>query len=186
MKNIRVARRYALALLIAAKGGEMLEVIARDLDRVGEVIEVSPEFRLLLRNPVVTPRKKTAVLEELFERGLGKETMTFLRLLVQKGREEHLPEVIEQFRVLLDDMRGIVAVEVTSAVALSRDQERRLQKELEQYTGKQVRMDPKLDNSIRGGIVARIGDTVIDGSIAHQLDLLREHMAEGGLVEHGT
>jgi F-type H+-transporting ATPase subunit delta len=126
------------------------------------------------------------VLEAVFERALGKETMTFMKLLVQKGREEFLPEVIKQFHVLLDEMRGVVAVEVTSAVALSSDQEGRLKKRLEQYTGKQVRIHPKLDSSIRGGVVARIGDTVIDGSIAHQLDLLRERMAEGGVVEHGT
>jgi F-type H+-transporting ATPase subunit delta len=186
MKNMRVARRYASALVIAGKEGDALEDFGRDLDRVAEVIQVSRDFRLLLRSPVVTPEKKTAVLKELFGRGVTKATMTFLRLLVQKGREELLPEVIEQFRALVDEMQGIVAVEVTSAVALSQDQERRLQKQLEQYTGKQVRIQPRLDQTIRGGVVARIGDTVIDGSIAHQLALLREHMAEGGLLEHGT
>ena len=184
MKNIRVARRYASALLIAAKGEEAVDVVARDLDRVGGVIETSREFQLLLASPVVSPEKKVAVVEELFGRRVGKETMAFIGLLVQKGREELLSDVVEQFRALLDEMRGIVAVEVTSALELSREQERGLRKQLEQYTGKQVRIHPRLDTSIRGGVVMRIGDTVIDGSITHQLVLLRERMAEGELVEH--
>ncbi|MGB2958801.1 MAG: ATP synthase F1 subunit delta [Bacteroidota bacterium] len=184
MKNIRVARRYASALVISAEEGGVVEAVSRDLDRVGKVIEASREFRLLLASPVVSPEKKAAVVEELFGRRVGRETMTFIKLLLQKGREEFLSDVIEQFRALLDEMRGIVAVEVTSALELTRDQERRLRKQLEQYTGKHVRIHPRLDTSIRGGVVMRIGDTVIDGSITHQLVLLRERMAEGGLVEH--
>ena len=184
MKNIRVARRYAMALLEAGKEGGVMEVIAGDLDRVGEIIEASREFRQLLRSPVVSPRKKTAVVEELFGSRVGRETMTFMKLLVQKGREEYLPEVIIQFRDLLDDMQGIVAVGVTSAVELSPEQEEHLLMQLEQYTGKRVRIQRRLDTSIRGGVVVRIGDTVIDGSVTHQLHLLRERMAEGGLIEH--
>ncbi len=184
MRNIRVARRYASALLVAGEEGGALEVIARDLDRVGEVIEASREFLLLLRSPVVSPQKKNAVVEELFGPHVGGEAMMFMKLLVRKKREEYLPDVIEQFRALMDEVQGIVAAEVTSAVELSADQERRLQKQLEQHTGKRVRMYRRLDSSIRGGVVVRIGDTVIDGSITHQLALLRERMVEGGRVEH--
>ena len=183
MRNVRVARRYASALMAAGEEGKSLEAIARDLETVGRIVETSREFQLMLRSPVISPPKKIAVMQELFESRVGRETIIFMKLLVQKNREGYLPDVIEQFRALMDEKQGLVRIELTSAVTLSQDQEQRLKGKLEEYTGKRVRFNHVLDRSIMGGIVVRIGDTVLDGSVTHQLALLRERMAEGTSVQ---
>ena len=169
MRNVRVARRYASALMAAGEEGKSLEAIARDLETVGRIVETSREFQLMLRSPVISPPKKIAVMQELFESRVGRETIIFMKLLVQKNREGYLPDVIEQFRALRDEKQGLVRIELSSAVTLSRDQ--------------RVRFNHVLDRSIMGGIVVRIGDTVLDGSVTHQLALLRERMAEGTSVQ---
>jgi F-type H+-transporting ATPase subunit delta len=125
------------------------------------------------------PRKK-AVLRDLFAKRVGKLTMLFLDLLVGKQREVLIPEIAEQFLALRDEMMGIVNADVTSAVELTRTQQKNVTKRLEEQTGKQVRTNFAVSPAIRGGLVVRIGDTVQDGSLAHQLRILRERFAEGG------
>ena len=87
-------------------------------------------------------------------------------------------------RVLHDAKMGIANVDVTTAVELTAQQQKSLQKELEQRTGKSVRLRVAIDASIRGGLVVRIGDTVLDASLTHQLERLRERFARGAALPH--
>jgi F-type H+-transporting ATPase subunit delta len=105
--------------------------------------------------------------------------MAFLELLVEKQREENLLGIIEQFLVLRDAKYGIVNVEVASAVEITTQQEKNLSEKLEHYTRKKVRIRFSLDNALQGGLVVRIGDTVLDASIKRQLELMREQFAGG-------
>jgi F-type H+-transporting ATPase subunit delta len=180
MKNLRVARRYARGLMAAAEDGKTVDRIARDLELIGQVLRDSRELRMLLASPVIAPGKKTSVFRELFERHVSPGTITFLSLLTAKNREDILPEIIEQFRVLHDELLGIITVEVTAAVELTPPQHQQLRAELERTTRKSVRVRFALDNRMRGGLVVRIGDTVLDASIRRQLELLRERLVAGG------
>jgi F-type H+-transporting ATPase subunit delta len=90
--------------------------------------------------------------------------------------------IIEQFRLLVDERMGIVRAEVSSAVALNKQQEKGLVRQLEGYTGKKVQVQYSLDRSLQGGFTARIGDTVFDASIRHQLELLRKKFIADGSV----
>jgi F-type H+-transporting ATPase subunit delta len=93
-----------------------------------------------------------------------------------------LPDIVEQFGDLHDIAQGIVNVDVTTAVALTDQQSRALQTELERHTGKSVRLNVLSDPSIRGGLVVRIGDTVLNASITHQLERLRERFVRGAAL----
>lgn len=180
MKNYRVARRYAAGLLAAAEEIGAVDAVARDCELLGRVLREAREFRMLVASPVIRPAKKTAVFRELFEGRLHPSTMTFLRLLAAKGREEVLPEIVEQVGALHDERRGIITVEAASAVELGAGQQDALRTELERTTGRTVRVRFRLDPQLRGGLVVRIGDTVLDASIRRQLELLRERLAAGG------
>ena len=105
--------------------------------------------------------------------------MLFLNLLTEKGREDILPVIIQEFFHLRDEMLGIVTVEVKAATEFGKEQEAELQKRFEGYSKKKARITYSLDKQLKGGFVARIGDTVFDGSIKRQLELLREQFAEG-------
>jgi F-type H+-transporting ATPase subunit delta len=180
MKNVRVARRYATALMTAANEQKSIDATAADLGLVGDLLRGSRELRLLISSPVVSPAKKKAVFKEVLQKRIAAETLRFIHLLIAKGRESILPDVIEQFENLRDAKYGIVNVDVRSAVEFTAPQEKGLQAQLEKYTRRKVRVRFALDTSIRGGLVVKIGDTVLDASVRHQLELLRERFVSGG------
>jgi F-type H+-transporting ATPase subunit delta len=180
MKNFRVARRYARALMAVAEERNVLDRTAADLEIIGTLVRGSRELRLFLARPIVSEDKKRAVLKELFGPSLGLLTMEFINLLVDKKRESELLGIIEQFGEIRDEKLGIVNVDVISAVELSSPQEQELSRRLEQQTRKRVRVRFTLDKAVRGGLLVRIGDTVLDASLRHQLDLLRERFTQGG------
>lgn len=180
MKNVRVARRYARALMTVAEERKALDRTAADLETIGSLVRGSRELRLFLARPIVSEQKKRTVLKELFAQSLGALTMEFLMLLVAKQRETELLEIIEQFGEIRDEKFGIVNVDVISAVDLSTPQEQELTRKLELQTMKKVRVRFSIDKSVRGGFLVRIGDTVLDATLRHQLDLLRERFTEGG------
>lgn len=180
MKNTRVARRYAQALMLSTDSAmNMIDAIAGDLETIRKTLEGSRELRLFLASPIVKAERKTALLRELFASRVGTVTMTLLELLTEKHREAILPELIEQYGALRDVRYGIVNVDVASAVAISQEQEKNLSEQLEAYTKKKVRIRFALDSSLKGGMVVRIGDTVLDASVKRQLELIRERFVEG-------
>ena len=184
MRSTRVARRYAQALMSAAEERRTLETTTADLTKIASVIQGSRDFRTFLTSPVVSIPRKKSVLKELFGTTIGADTLAFLDLLVTKQREGELAGIIEQFHALHDLKMGIANVDVTSALELTAQQQKALQKELEQRTGKSVRLRVAVDASIRGGLVVRIGDTVLDASLTHQLERLREQFARGAALPH--
>ena len=173
MRNVRVARRYANALMAAAEHQRNIEGTARDLDLVAKMLRESTEFRLFLASPVISVSKKRAVFDALLESRVGKETLRFIHLLNSKTREALLPDVIAQFKELQDEKSGITNIEVRTVVELNYAQEKTLRSQLEQMIGMKVRLHFVIDKSLKGGLVVRIGDTVLDASVSHQLERIR-------------
>lgn len=179
MKNTRVARRYATALMTAAEQQKNVDGTAKDLDLVGKTLRESREFRLFVASPIVSPGKKRAVFNEVFSQRVGKETIRFVNLLISKSREAILSDLIEQFKELHDEKLGIVNVVVRTVVELSYAQEKELRAQLERITGKKARVQFVIDKAIKGGLIVRIGDTVFDASVSHQLERMREQFVAG-------
>ena len=179
MINARVARRYAEALVQMAEAEKNVDATTRDLELVKESIARSRDFLLFLRSPVINKARKRQVLQSVLADKIQKSTLESLGVIVLKGREELLPEIIEQFFSILDDRRGIVKVDVKAASEFSGDQKHALASKLEQYTRKKVQLAFGIDKQLIGGFVARVGDTVIDGSAKRQLELLRIRFEQG-------
>lgn len=180
MKNVRVARRYAKALMQASEHNKIIDGTAEDLSRMSKVYDLSREFRLMIASPVVAAAKKMSVFKQLFQSKVQASTLSFVELLLEKKRETYLSDIVEQFLALRDELYGIVNVDVSSAVEVLPAQEKLLSQRLEQYTKKKVRVRFSLDSTLKGGLVVRIGDTVLDASVKHQLELLREQLGAGG------
>ena len=181
MSDVRVARRYAQAFLGLAKSRQDLERLSEDIETLRHVVRESREFVAFLKSPVIKAEKKQATLRAMFEGRLRPQTMGFLLLVVEKRREETLPRIIEEFFRLLDARLGIVAVDVQSAAELPKGYREKISGEFERLTGKQVRLSVQVDETLIGGLVTRLGDTVFDGSIRRQLELLRGRLEEKGL-----
>jgi F-type H+-transporting ATPase subunit delta len=179
MKNTRVARRYAMALMTAAEQQKNIDGVAKDLDLVAKTLHESKEFRLFVASPIVSPAKKRAVFGDLFGPSVGKETLRFINLLISKSREAILPDVVGQYKELHDEKLGIVNVEVRIVAELNYAQEKDLRAQLERITGRKVRLHFVIDKTIKGGLVVRIEDTVLDGSVSRQLERMRERFVAG-------
>jgi F-type H+-transporting ATPase subunit delta len=180
MTHFRVARRYARALIILADEQDKLEVIVGDLERTSALIRSSRELQLFLQNPTIGKEKKRVALREIFSTMVDDLTLKFILLLVAKSREKILVQIIEQYRLMVDEKMGIVRANVHSVIQLDKKQEKSLRKQLEGFTGKKVEVTYSLDKSLKGGFLARIGDTVIDASVRRQLELLEKKFLSDG------
>ena len=134
------------------------------------------EVRGIFSNPRVDRTQRAAVAESLLE-GADAAARNLVRLLVDRGRIDLLPRILEQFDRLADRASGRIRAEVTSAVALDHAQERRLRDELARHLGGEVQTTVRQDPSIIGGLVVRIGDRVIDSSVRTRLRELQGALA---------
>jgi F-type H+-transporting ATPase subunit delta len=178
MTSNRVARRYAEAMLELAEERKQIERVAEDFDLLRRTIAGSRDLASFLRSPIIPKEKKRSILNALFSSRVSGLVVDFLKLLTDKRREDLLGQVAEEFARLRDERQGIVNVEVRAALELTKEQHRALERQFEGVTGKKVRVSVSVDKQLLGGLVARVGDTVFDGSIRRQLELLRERFAE--------
>ncbi len=179
MTNVRVARRYAEALVGLAEEEKNVDIFVKDLEALKRAIRQSRELMLFLRSPVINHPKKAEILQAVFAGKLHKSTLRALEVVTLKGREDILPDIIDQFFAILDEREGIVRVKVKTATEFTKEQTEVLQKKLEQYSQKNVKIEFSTDRCLIGGFVARVGDTVLDGSVKRQLELLRDRFARG-------
>jgi F-type H+-transporting ATPase subunit delta len=128
------------------------------------------------KSPIISREKKKAVIDGLFGKRVDDLTLQFLKLLVDKHREDIVPQVIDAYRALRDEHLGVIVAIARVAQPLSGGEEKKLIDTLGKMTGKSVRLSVQLDSDLVGGAVVRVGDTVYDGSVRNQLELLREQM----------
>jgi F-type H+-transporting ATPase subunit delta len=176
-----VARRYASALFNAAAATGLSEAVEREMALVMDLWNQAAGLRSALVSPLVPTERKKAVLAAALGADVSAVTKSFLGLLVDKRREEVLPAAYEEYCRQADEARGLVRAKVSVASPLPTEQERALQAALEQRTGKRVEMETSVEPGILGGVVVRMGDTILDGSVRGSLERLRERLlaAEG-------
>ncbi len=176
MREESVARRYAAALFEQAGKAGTVEAAAGELALAAETVASSDRLRALLAQPLVTQEQKTRALENAFGDRASQATMAFLHLLVHKRRINLLPEVQAAFAQMVLDYRNIAHATATSAVPLTPEQVAALEKSLEARTGKDIELETEVDPSLIGGVLVRIGDTVLDGTVRGNLERLREQL----------
>ena len=182
MANLRIANRYAKAFMTAAEELDVLKQVNNDFLVLRRVIQDSREFQLFLKSPVIKKEKKHAVFTATFESFFQPLTMRFFSLLIEKEREDVLPHVIEAFFKLQDEVLGIVHARVKTATELSPQQTEELKQRFEVFSKKKVIIEQSIDKQLIGGFVARIGDTVFDGSVKQQLEFLRKRFTDEIIV----
>lgn len=172
-----VARRYARALFGIGLDAGKFEALGEELDGLAGLWRESDELRQALENPVFGAAEKRAVLESILPKvAPTPEVQRFVLLLLERRRITLLPAIARAYRDLTDVHVGRVRAEVTSAEELPAATLDRVRRSLEQRTGKKVIVTPRVDRDLIGGIVARVGDLVLDGSVRTQLDDLRTRL----------
>jgi len=177
---MKASIRYAKSLLELAVERNELEAISEDMKLMENTVDGSRDLVLFLRSPIISKSQKQKVLQEVFASRVSETTKAFIDIIVRKGRESDIISVGSAFRKLYNEHSGIVEVEVTTATELGTVQKNELAKSLESRTGKKVILTERVDPAVRGGIRARIDDTVIDGTIQHKLEQLRNTLLTKG------
>lgn len=170
MPNPRLASRYAKSLLDLAVERGQLETIYADMLYLQQVIAVSPEFLNLLRSPIVASDKKQSVVDMIIGKQVSELTHAFSQLLIKKGREGELPEIITAFIQQYKDVKGIHTVKLTTAVPVSDEVKNQLVAQVSRTSDmKNIELLATVDPNIIGGFVLQAGDKLVDASIAYEL-----------------
>jgi F-type H+-transporting ATPase subunit delta len=167
---------YADALLSVVKAEGHLGAAEDDLFRFARALEGSDELRMALSDPALPPERRMAVVEDLMEGKALPSSVALASFVVGIGRAHDLPAIVERFLEKAAQARQREVAEVRSAIPLDDEQRERLSRALSQATGKQVEVRVVVDPTVLGGLVATIGDTVIDGTVRHHLDQLKERL----------
>jgi F-type H+-transporting ATPase subunit delta len=172
-----LAGRYASALFELAAERGALDKVEADLGALQAAVAGSPELQRMLRSPVVSREEHERAMGSLGERlGLGEVTRNFLGLLAQKRRLGALPGIASQFKAMLAARRGQETAEVVSAVPLGRDEIDRLKESVGRYAGREVSLTARVDPSLLGGLVVRVGSRMVDASLKTKLQQLELSM----------
>jgi F-type H+-transporting ATPase subunit delta len=174
-----IAKRYARAFFAIAKEDGLYEKYYNELTLFSSIVEESEDLKELLSNPVFDQAEKRAVVDSLLKKvDMSNMTANFLRLLVDKRRIGILPDIGSCYRQLMDDVLKKIRVNVKTAFPLSAELSEKLQKRMEELTGRKAEMAITEDASLLGGIVVGVGDTLYDGSIKTQLHNIRNLLGE--------
>jgi len=180
MTNKTAATRYARALLdVAIQEKANLDTIEQELASFVDLFAKNPALERVLLNPAVpVPRKRGAMVELTKAAKVSSTVAKLLTLLAERDRLVLLPDLLASYRDRLLDYRKVVRAEVTTATPLGGDRAKAIEGRLAALSGRTVLLDTKIDPSIIGGVVARIGSTVYDGSVTRQLARMKEKLVE--------
>ncbi len=172
-----IAKRYATALLEIGVETSSLDTLVQEMERAAATYESSSELRSSLDNPLVPLPAKRAILQDVAN-GLSMSDTgrNALGLLLDRRRMRALPAIAQRLKEMADEKRGLLRAQVLTAMPLPEDYYQRLQAQLERVTGRRIALDRKLDPTLICGVVARVGDTVYDGSILSRLKQMRDSL----------
>ncbi len=175
MKNSKVAKRYARALLDLSMEQKNIDSVLGDMNMLAATCDDSHDFRLLLDSPIVKADKKIVIFEQVFEQ-FEKLTMSFVTLIIKNGRESDLPGIAEAFQVQVKEERGIVPITITSATKLDDATKDSIIAKVQKGIDGQLEVTEQIDESLIGGFMVQMGDMRMDASVSSQLNNLKQRL----------
>jgi len=173
-------RRYAEAAFEVAQRDDEVAAWRRELDAAAAIC-ADPDVVQALGNPAVPLEQRWSAAQKIFGTVVGRPVLNLIGLMLRRGRIDQLPRIAAEFRRLDNARQGIVLAHVTSAAPLTDQETRAVVARMEQFTGGRVELDVSVDPSLLGGLVVRVGDRLIDGSVRGRLERLRNQLVSGAL-----
>lgn len=183
MRSSVIARRYAKALILIGKEDGQAEKYRQELQEFVDLLDKEKSLENAICNPLYTSKNRRNVLTAVLEKAqLSRVMGSFLHLLFDKGRITFLRDIKDHYNSFADELKGIVRANLVSATSLSDETFDQIRSALSKMTGKQVLLETKQDPELIGGVITKIGDLVLDGSIKTQLQNMRESLKRGERV----
>jgi F-type H+-transporting ATPase subunit delta len=181
MTETKVSSRYASSFLSSSIEKNNLEKATADMRIILHAIESSRDLQLAMKSPVIKSDVKESILTEIFSRRIDAESINFVKFIIRKGRESLIDSIARRFLEMRDEHLGILQAQVHSAFELSSEHKEQIKKSFEYLLNKRVNISYQIDEKLLGGFVAKIGDTIYDASVKHQLGLLKKHFVKSGI-----
>ncbi len=183
MKNQIIAKRYAKALFNLAVEGGWIGQYGREVEAFAQLLGQNPDLADAVQNPLYPEATRKAVYAAVADKvGVSPIVRSFVNLLIEKKRVQHLAEIVEYYQKLVDENANIARAQLRAASELDEEAVQAIVQTLEKMTGKKIVIEFQQDPSLIGGVVAQIGDLVLDGSVRRQLLNFKESLKRGALV----
>ncbi|MCK8824583.1 ATP synthase F1 subunit delta [Fuchsiella alkaliacetigena] len=176
MLNNQIAEKYSQALFELTSEKDQLNEVKDDLIAVVETISDHNDLQEVIYHPQISNEDKKQLVEKLFADEVSKTLLNFLKLLIDKRREHFLEAILDRYLEYVDREKGILEVEVISAFELTAENKDRLATKLAEVTNKEIRLKTQVDRDLLGGLVLKIGDRVVDGSLKKELESVKEEI----------
>jgi F-type H+-transporting ATPase subunit delta len=176
----RTARRYARALYDVAREAGATEAVGQEIEQVAAVLARDAAAHDVLTRPWIKPADRRGVAMAIAQKvGTRKLVQDFVGLVAERGRADHLPEIVAAYQTLVDAELGRARAQVRTAVALTAGEKQQLSGKLERALGKRIILEEQVDATLLGGFVAQVGSLILDGSLDGQLARMRQRLARG-------
>ena len=182
MRNLVIAKRYAKALFNLALQAGGVEQYGQELDQFVKLLGELPELADGIQNPLYPEATRKSLFRTVADKaGMPPIIKSFVDLLIEKKRLQYLPDIADYYHRLMDEHANVARAELKAATQLDDKVIGEIAKTLEKVTGKKIVVEFSKDPSLIGGVVAQIGDLVLDGSVRRQLDGFKETLKRGAL-----
>lgn len=178
MLNKSVARRYAEAFFSIAQESGKVDQFQQELEKVVQIISETEHLQEYFDHLLIPPKEKKELIDKIFADQVSSLTLNFLSMIIDKRRGNYIALIVDEYKVMADETRNITKAELISAREVSEEDIKILAEKLSASTGKTVQLKLQVDPSLLGGVKIRMGDQVIDATVAKRLDMLKEQLKQ--------
>ena len=177
MINI-IASRYAEALFQIGEEENLTDMMYQELSDVVNLIKLNQDFFSVLKSPVISKKEKISLIDNIFENKININIKNFLKILIEQDRISFILDISDSYKELLNEKHNILEGFVISAIPMKKEEIKELEEKLSKKYNKNVTLENKVDKSILGGVLVRLGNEEIDGTVKTRLDKMKEQLSQ--------
>lgn len=177
MMNV-IANRYAEALFQIGEEEELTDMLYQELSEIVNLIKVNQDLFSILKSPVISKKEKISLIDNIFEDKININIKNFLKILIEQDRISFISDISDSYKELLNEKNNILEGFVISAIPMKKEEIKELEEKLSEKYNKNVTLENKVDKSILGGVLVRLGNEEIDGTVKTRLDKMKEQLSQ--------
>lgn len=173
-----ISKTYAKALFEVALEKEKYDIVGQDLLFILRYLEDEPALYQILRNPLIVTIEKKEIFNSVFRENVGQEVLNFLNIIIDKKRGAYIKSIVKEYVALVNDAKNIMEAVAVTAVPLSDEEMTKLQEILSKSLEKDIQLKNEIDTEIIGGMLVKMGDKVMDGTVKNRLGQIQRQMSQ--------
>ena len=177
MMNV-IANRYAEALFQIGEEEKLTDMLYQELSEIVNLIKVNQDLFSILKSPVISKKEKISLIDNIFEDKININIKNFLKILIEQDRISFISDISDSYKELLNEKNNILEGFVLSAIPMKKEEIKELEEKLSEKYNKNVTLENKVDKSILGGVLVRLGNEEIDGTVKTRLDKMKEQLSQ--------